>query len=392
MAQTFSFEPRRFNQALARIRRSHMTKAELKSVEADSDLEGFLKYLEAMNTASMQQFVQDMSALDLYRIVHALKQGAQGLLRKRLCALLSEGANRRLFVHAYGLLLADYGNTGLLAACQAMRAYMLKTHPIEFQQSILSVLDPSAENFAQGLDKALIGSNMDLTSFIATYDLPADHGLARTLIQSFFSSCTQKDYEVNRRLFADTLQNPELDVASIAARYIMACGPQSYLKDINEAVFERFGEPEKGNTFWTELNPDVTNIFTEWLRTHTLREYLGSNKVKLNFWTRYFLKLSTCFFEEDGLLILRLPRKYVVVDLAEDPDGSYLYKAHFFEQQYKRYLSERELGKLGWPIDRARAVFIRDAQINSIPADVFRIVYSGVGRLYTMEIIEDHID
>lgn len=392
MDHVLSFEPSRFQQALARIRRSHMTKAELKAVETEGDLNGFIQLMQGMNSAAVHQYAQDMSALDLYRMVHALKQGIEGPLKKRLVGLLSEGAHRRLFAYTYGLLLADYDNAGLLAACQAMRTYMEKNHPIQFGQTLLSALDPSAEQLAEGLVQAQIGRELDLNALFSTYDLPPDHGLAQRLIKSFFSSCTQKDYAVNRTVFADTLRNPDVEAIALAARYLRVCGPQSYLKDINEALFNRFGEPEKGHTFWTELDPDVAAIFTEWLRTHTLREYLGSNKVKLNFWVRYFLKVSTLFFEEDGLLILRLPRDYVVVDLAEDPNGSYLYKAQFFEQQYSRYLAERARGKSGWPLDKGQAVFIRDAQINNIPANIFRIVYSGVGRLYTMEIIEDHID
>ncbi len=391
MEAIFEFKGLRFSQALIEIRKSHPYTEEITAVDREDEVIEWIGRLEKMTEPQVRKYAGTIRNSELDLIFHVLKKDLRNSLKDKLFIILTLRIKKRFFVYNWIMIQDHYEKRGLVEAYALMKSFMEKNYPADYNQSLLSRIDLSEGDL---IHKATIVLNEDggsLTDFIHRYCIRQDSRFAMDLTLSFLEQCGKDAFNVNKEVFRQFVKRQDINPLPMIYNYMRIFNVLEYTDDINEDIIALYGAPKDNHVFWDELEKSLKEKYIEWMQTHELRVYFGNNYPKFSFWCQYFEQVEIRHFEDVGILIIKLPGDYVVVDFLDEPKISYLYKKKYFEQTMHRYQEERELGNVAWPIQREDVIFIRDAQLNGISANVFHIVYEGVGRLYTMEIIEDNM-
>lgn len=391
MAYQLAFQSKRFTQALSTIRKEHFYTEEIATVDRAEDIQTLLSQLTGMTEPQLKAYTSVIRNSELEIILHALKNPVPEKIKAKLFYILKTRIKKRFFLYNWILLQDYYENTSLLEAYALMKQYMQENHPLEYAQSVLSKIDLADGDLIHKAIQVLKQDGGRLNDFYKQYKIIRHSRFGEDLTRKFFEVCTQEELLLNFSIFREYINRKDAYSILMIAHYLKVCTVLEYIDEINESLVSLYGEPNSGDLFWEEIEPALKTKFNEWIQTRELRIYFGKNYPKFSFWRDYYHQIEITRHEDDGILIIKLPGEYVVVDLLDEPAHSYLYRKKFFAQQYERYQRNKEQGTNGWPIQKQDVLFIRDVQLSGVLANICTIVYEGVGRLYTMEIIEDNI-
>lgn len=386
-----AFRPLATSNALDLVRSRHPLPVEIagrSSVEA----EALTHVLENIRDIDIERTAALIRNSELEGVLVALKGNCETAVREVLLEIIRRRAKARLF-HLNGLMLQqDWNHANLLQSMQVLCAFMREKYPEDFEQSLFSRIDITHGELLEQILKELQAEGGTIRDFCTKYGIGFDSPMGQELCLRFFSVCGKKDYRNNRDVLAGIISGRDPEVLTpLVLHYLEVFDPVEFIDAVNLLICDRFGEPSAGHALWEQASIEVKLKFELWVKTWVVREHFASYLRKYLIWRKYHKHFEEVYRNRKLNLLLIDLGALVAVDFGADRDEAYLYRKQSFEAIYgnvKEMAGNRDM----IPVFPENAVEARQAILEEIWPEVYKVSYDGVGILYIGETISRELN
>lgn len=222
--------------------------------------------------------------------------------------------------------------------------------------------------------------------FMEKHDIIPESPFALVLLQRYFLNTTEEGFLNNEEYFLRLMDfMAEEDLRPVLKNYLTHPWVDKSCKDINLAIFRRFGYPESGNKIWEGIDQQLEDKFRHWCFLIHMEDYFGTEHKKFSLFTNIYKELIDLVFMEDHQIIILDFGQFAIVDCRNMTDLSYLLE----KTVLKRELEKISVGGNPRWLTQKSMIDARDVIIEDKKDDIVKLNFQGIGMLYVRELLEE---
>ncbi len=375
------FAPAKFNQTIDHLRQNILLPQEFALLVSKLAQGYVLPPFSWDNRRSLELNALSLGKKDLENCLIALTQNPEPGLKQKLLRILAVRMSPGLSRLIWALLQYFYLQPALREA-----AALAAAAPV-CGEKLLQRLFRQEQDIILAAVEILQQEEEDIAQFLSRYNLIEHSPLTVRIIRQFFQQTGERGFLLNEEFFLETITvSTEAEIEPCLINYLSQPWQFYSSRKINRALLNRFGLPAEGvPSVWTDLDPELTARYKQWIFIEVLEDYFGLKSKKLAVFGKLYKDIKEiCFFSDGKIMILDFGQ-FGIADLQNMPEHSYLMEKAVLERE-KAILAD--VGEPRWLLERL-AVEARDVIIEEKSSDILVLNIYEFGKLYVQELLAE---
>lgn len=387
MEYNFCYASNKFHEASNCIKKRHLTAADKLGLDNSTNVLKFIKRMEKIQQNQLGKFAVAIRNSELELILFAFKENIDDETRRKLLCIMKLRMKRRLFEINWLMLQNDYQNKNLKDSMELLCEYMKVKHKDEYAQSLLGRLDRHDNDLLNQTYKTLINDNIILQDFLEKYNISEQSCFGLNLCIMFFTECNTDGFLNNSELFYRILNKFDSSrISLLVDNYLNKLDVTEFIKHINMFILQRYNEPKLSNIMWSSVSHTCRMKFTQWLNIKKLEDFYGSKNTIYKFWLEFCKYINYIHHEDKSIHLVIHFDTFIVIAKAMYMQEAFLCEKEAFELKYDRYLADME--NEVEIIEYEQIVSARDAVINNINSEIYKMSFEGICKLYARDLLK----
>jgi hypothetical protein len=375
------FAPAKFNQTINHLRQTILLPQEFALLVSNLAYGYVLPPFSWDNRRSLELNALSLGKKDLENCLIALTQDPEPELKQMFLRILAVRMSPGLSRLIWALLQYFYLQPSLREA-----AALAAASPT-CGEKMLQMLFRQEQDIIPAAVEVLRQEEGDLAQFIFCYNLIEHSPLSVAIIRNYFQQTGERGFLLNEEFFLETITvSSEAEIKPCLINYLTQPWQFYSSRKINRALLNRFGLPAEGTlTVWTEIDPELTARYKQWIFIEVMEDYFGLKSKKLAVFGNFYKDIQEIRFFSDGKIMILDFGQFGIADLQNMPEHSYLMEKTVLERE-KAILADE--GEPRWLHERL-AVEARDVIIEEKSSDILILNIFEIGKLYVQELLAE---
>lgn len=300
-------------------------------------------------------------------------------LRDRIIRVLKIRMKKRHAAFAWQMLQHHVGSVILTDLLISLKCRYYAAGGPEFL-ALLPIAAPDADQVLENLLREIQVRRITLAELLQLYAVNPQSPLGIRLGGRYFVSCTAAEFATNVDLLAFLVQTDEIDVLPVINHYIRTVEPNQLADRVCSNILQRNSRIDDTEFPWSVLDDVCSLRFMQWLNLYSLRRYFQGNAKKMAIFEPLYADIFSVLVDPQGRSAFIYFKTFIIVDLRQAPDLSFVYTKGLFSSTYSRWSFGGNDDPGIWPLDLNLVQKVRTA-----------VLTGNLDRSYTQTLAEQFV-
>lgn len=287
------------------------------------------------------------------------------------------------------------------------KAARLAANSKDCGEEMLKVLFSWEQDYIGCGAKVIIDHDGIISDVIERHNIILDSPLTNVIFQQFFLQATEREFLYNQQYFVKILnQGAETDLLPVIINYLAQPWMNDSSKSINMQLRKRFGMPEDGKSaIWANIPEDLITRYRQLVFLNMMAEFFGMDSRKYTILSKFRHDITAIRTYHNKEVMAIDFGQFGIIDTITMKDHSLLLEKATMEITLENLNKQDQEGittsdnesvsetgmNVKEPIwsQRKTDIQARDVIIEEKSSDVLVLEMSGLGKLYTEELMNE---